>query len=186
MKKVFEGKIFEIVNFENNGRTFEVARRSPGVRLLIEEKKDEDIFLIMTKEKRREIDGFDFRLPGGKVFDNLKEFQDINEKDILKHALLAAKKEGKEEAGLDKGDFELLEVSKAGSSVEWDLYYFKINNPEISKQDLKEDEVGNIIIVKLTPKEIFEKLKNKEIQENRSADVLWRWLATNKFINMLN
>ncbi len=185
MKKVFEGKIFEILNIENNGRIFEIARRSPGVRLLIEEKVDNNIFVVMTKEKRRDI-GFDFRLPGGKVFDSLIEFQDSNENNILEYIKAAAKKEGKEEVGLDEGDFEFIEKSIAGTSVEWDLYYFLVKNPKISEQDLKDDEIDNISVVRLSPKEIFEKLKNKEIQENRSADVLWRWLAINNFLNIVN
>jgi 8-oxo-dGTP pyrophosphatase MutT (NUDIX family) len=185
MKKVFEGKIFEVLNIEHEGKTFEIVRRSPGVRLLIEEKVGDDLFLVMTREKRRDI-GFDFRLPGGKVFDSLKEFQQSDENNILKYTEDSAKKEGKEEVGLDKGDFELLEISKAGTSVDWDLYYYLVNSPQISEQDLEGDEVGNITVVRLSPKEIFEKLKNKEIQENRSADVLWRWLAKNDFINMIN
>jgi hypothetical protein len=36
--------------------------------------------------------------------------------------------------------------------------------------------------VELTAKEIFDKLVAGEIQEGRSADVLWRWLAQNGYM----
>ena len=60
---VFQGKLIEVVHqlvkVGDKELTWEIARRSPGVRLII---CDQDKILL-TKEFRREYDGFDYRLP---------------------------------------------------------------------------------------------------------------------------
>lgn len=181
---VYRGKMFEIINWEGKpGVMFEVAVRAPGVRLLIETEKDGMKALLMTKEVRREAVGVDFRLPGGKVFDSLSELDSHREsgQDIAPIAMKAAQKEGKEEAGIDGGEFSSLGVAKAGASVEWDLHYFTVRNAVTGKQDLEDGE--QIQTVTLSAQEIFEKLQNGEVQEGRSAEKLWLWLAKNRFIS---
>lgn len=183
---MYRGKMFEIINFEGQSNIkFEVAVRAPGTRLIIETEKDGQKALLMTKEIRREVEGYDFRLPGGKVFDSLEQFDlsKKNEDDISLMVKNAAEKEGKEEAGIRGGDYEYLGVSKDGASVEWDLHYFKVTNAEFGEQELEEYEQGNIEIIILSAKEIFEKLSRREIQEGRSADMLWFWLQQNGFLN---
>lgn len=186
---VYRGKMFEVVTWEGKpGVKFESAVRAPGVRLLIETEKDGLKALLMTRELRREADGHDFRLPGGKVFDTLDEL-DAHRKsgqEIAPIAKRAAEKEGMEEAGIIGGDYMLLEVSKAGASVEWDLHYYKVNNVEIGEQQLEEDEQGDIETVVLSAKEIFQKLSNREVKEGRSADMLWLWLCQNGFLRFEN
>ena len=49
----------------------EIVRRPPGVRLLIVKEGN----VLLTKEYRHEADGYDFRLPGGKVFESLRDFK---------------------------------------------------------------------------------------------------------------
>ena len=189
MKPKFEiayrGKMFEVVTWEGKpGVKFEAAVRAPGVRLIIETEKSGMKALLMTKEIRREAGGYDFRLPGGKVFDSLEDLDKHREsgEDISPIAEITAKKEGKEEAGISGGEYTPLEVSKAGASVEWDLHYFKISNAEIGEQKLEEHEQGDIETVIISAKEIFEKLSQREIKEGRSADILWCWLKNNGFI----
>ncbi|MCF7831416.1 MAG: hypothetical protein K9M36_00835 [Candidatus Pacebacteria bacterium] len=189
MKPKFEiayrGKMFEIVTWEGKpGVTFEAAVRAPGVRLIIETEKDGRKALLMTREIRREANGFDFRLPGGKVFDSLGELDQHRESgnSIEPLAEIAAKKEGKEEAGISGGEFIPMEVSKAGASVEWDLHYYLVKNADIGEQELEEYEQGDIETVILSAEEIFEKLSQREIKEGRSADILWSWLQKNGFI----
>lgn len=182
---VYRGKMFEVVRWEGKpGIQFEAALRAPGVRLLIETKKDGMKALLMTKEIRRETGGADFRLPGGKVFDSLDELDAFrnSDNDIIPLVFEAARKESKEEAGINSGNYEIIEVSKAGASVEWDLYYIKVTDPEIGEQELEEYEEGDIETIILSPKEIFDKLSKREIKEGRSADILWLWLEHNKFI----
>ncbi|MBI5466096.1 MAG: hypothetical protein HY974_02290 [Candidatus Kerfeldbacteria bacterium] len=79
---VYQGKMFEVIRWEGKpGVMFEAAVRAPGVRLIIETEKDGQKGLLMTKELRREAEGFDYRLPGGKVFDNLKEYNQFRSQD---------------------------------------------------------------------------------------------------------
>ena len=66
----FKGTIWQVVQQQRpDGRLFELAKRSPGVRVLI---TDGDKILL-NKERRHELDGgFDLRLPGGKVYDDIE------------------------------------------------------------------------------------------------------------------
>ena len=182
---VYKGKMFEVVTWEGKpGVMFEAAVRAPGTRLLIETIKNGHKALLMTKEIRREAGGVDFRLPGGKVFNSLDDLNKFKERggDIMPSAQKAAKVEGREEAGVQGGDYSFIEMSKAGASVEWDLYYFLVKDAVLGEQELEEHEMGDIETVILLPEEIFEKLKNREIKEGRSADMLWWWLAKNDFV----
>lgn len=189
MKPKFEiayrGKMFEVVTWEGKpGVTFEAAVRAPGVRLLIETEKDAEKALLMTRELRREAEGWDYRLPGGKVFDTLEELDKHREsgQDIAPLVEEAGKKEGEQEAGISGGNYEQIAVSKAGASVEWDLHYLKVTGAQIGEQNLEEHEQGDIETITLSAQEIFEKLTNREIKEGRSADMLWSWLYENGFI----
>lgn len=184
---VYRGKMFEIVTWEGKpGKMFESAARAPGVRLLIETQKDGESALLMTRELRREALGWDFRLPGGKVFDTLAELDMHRESgaDILPIAEEKAKQEGKEEAGILGGEYTFLETATAGASAEWDLHYFLVSNATFGAQEL-EEESGEIETVVLLASEIFEKLVNREIREGRSADMLWNWLAKKGFIQFV-
>ncbi len=144
---VYKGKMFEVVRWEGKpGKMFEAAVRSPGVRLIIECEKEGYKALCMTQELRREAGGWDYRLPGGKVFDSLDEFNKFRDEgiDVSQKAEEAALNEGRQEAGISGGEIKALEISKAGASVEWDLHYFLITNATIGEQELEEDEQGDI------------------------------------------
>ncbi len=183
---VYRGKMFEIIHYEGKpGVTFEAAVRSPGVRLLIECDVGGSKGLLMTKEIRREASGVDYRLPGGKVFDSLGELDAFRESghDMMPEAECAAAKEGREEAGVSGGTLSFVSVARAGASVEWDLFYFRLSGAEFGDQELEESEQGDIDTVRLSAREIFDKLVAGEVQEGRSADVLWRWLATNGLLS---
>ncbi len=184
----YRGKMFEVVTWEGKpGVTFEAAVRAPGVRLIIEVDKENKKSLLMTREIRREVGGYDYRLPGGKVFDTLAQLDEhrTSGADILPLAIVAAQREGKEEAGIDGGTYTLLEVSKAGASVEWDLFYFLVTEATVGDRELVQEEMGDIETLVLSGAEIFEKLKSREIKEGRSADILWSWLEKNNFIKFV-
>ena len=97
---VYKWKIFEVVKqpmkVGEKRIFFEIARRSPGVRLII----IKDDKMLITREFRSEINCYDYRLPGGKVFDTLDEYNEHLSADLLPFAIDAAKKECKEEVGI--------------------------------------------------------------------------------------
>src|SRR5690349_1874405 len=100
-KREYEGKMFEIITWEGKpGKIFEKARRAPGTRILAEMEVNGEKKVVLTKEIRREAQGIDYRLPGGKIFDSLSEYRSFLEKgqDIASVALEKAKAEAKEEA----------------------------------------------------------------------------------------
>ncbi len=175
-KITYQGKIVEVVEKEvfigEKTKTFELARRSPGVRLIII--KDQTIYL--SKEFRHEVQGYDFRLPGGKVFDTLIEFNDAlsSNTDILESAKTAALKEAREEMGIIADDIELFHKSVCGATVEWDLYYFIIKDFTKQGQELEDGEV-----IELNPVSVDEARKmclDGRIDEERSALTLLRYL----------
>ena len=174
-KIVYRGKIFEIVKqpMKAGGKkiVFEMARRSPGVRLIIV--KDDK--MLITREFRTELDTYDYRLPGGKVFDTLKKYDEHLGEDILPFAIEAAKRECKEEVGLIANDVEYFVTAKAGATVVWDLIYFTVDE-FVNNKAGQELEAGEVIDVEWrTFNEVKELIKAGSFSEDRSAGVLFKY-----------
>jgi ADP-ribose pyrophosphatase YjhB (NUDIX family) len=185
---VYEGSMFQVLQWEGKpGKTFEAVRRAPGVRILAEKiKSDATKAVYLTKEIRREAEGVDYRLPGGKVFDSLKEYNSF-EGDILELAKNKARQELKEEAGISTESLELISISTAGASVDWDLYYYLATGVTLGQNDLQENEVETIVgLEEICPEVLFTLLRDNKIQEGRSATILWQWLALNKYIQPIS
>lgn len=68
-------RLFELYtkrkNLGSRELEFEYVRRPGGVRVLIPDPQRHT--LLLTREHREEADGWDYRLPGGKLFDSLNE-----------------------------------------------------------------------------------------------------------------
>ena len=159
---------------EQNGKikTFEFARRSPGTRLIIPQA--DKIFL--TKEFRHEVGGYDYRLPGGKVYDSLDAYNAalLSKVDIAEAAKSAAIKEAREEAGIEVKDISFFHKSVCGATVVWDLFYFVVHDFTQTTQALEE---GEDITVELVDKDKVKQMCfNGSISEERSALVLLRYL----------
>jgi len=140
-----KGKLFELVHLkQEDGRVFEVARRAPGVRLIIHDKLAGKI--LLTKEFRHELGVWDYRLPGGKVFDSLDEFETFRNSgnDIVDAAKAQAINEGQQEAGVDITELSLYKKSVLGATVEWDLYVFETSDWQLRVEG-QELEVGEKI-----------------------------------------
>jgi ADP-ribose pyrophosphatase len=171
-----QGNIIEVVHKEvlQNGKAkiFEFARRSPGTRLII----PKDGKILITKEFRHELDSYDYRLPGGKVYDSLGEYNAALEvgADISEAAKKAAIKEAFEEAGIKVKDLSLFLKSVCGATVMWDLLYFIVNDFEQAEQHLEDDE--DITFEFLDTNRVKEMCLNGSISEERSALVLLRYL----------
>lgn len=174
-----KGKIIEVIQreVEENGKqkVFEIARRSPGVRLIIS--KENQIFL--NKEFCHETKGYDYRLPGGKVFDTLDEYGQALESsiDIVDHARKAVIKEAYEESGIEVKDTRFLHRSICGATIEWDLFYFEITDFTQTIQHLEEGE--DIEVVAFDRESVRKMCLDGTIGEERSALILLRYLAGN-------
>ena len=177
-KIAYQGKMIEVVEqpmqIGERQVTFEFARRAPGTRLIIPTK---DNTIILSKEFRTEINGYDYRLPGGKVFDTLKEYNEFlaSNDDIREKALQAAIKEAREEVGVIVEKAELFAISKCGVTIEWDLYYFVVRS--FTEGERTDSGEGEDITAVTTPIEEAKKMcLDGRFQEERSALILLRYL----------
>jgi len=177
-----KGKLFELVHLkQNDGRVFEVARRAPGVRLIIHDKDLGKI--LLTKEFRHELGEWDYRLPGGKVFDTLDEFEAfrVSGEDIIEVAKQKAIEEAQQEAGVEITSLELYKKSILGATVEWDLYIFEAFDWRLRVEG-QELEVGEKIEADnwLTYDEARKMALGGAMQEERIALILMQWLETQR------
>ncbi len=178
-KVVYEGRILEVVEItQQSGRVFEMARRAPGVRLIIPSKNRTSV--LITKEHRHESGGYDYRLPGGKVFDKREEWRAFVESggDMLEAAMQKAKAEGREEAGIEIKNLKHIVTAVNGATMEWDLYYFEVTDYEEHPEGQQLEQGEDIELQWLPIDEVKQLLFTGQMQEYRSAGVLVQWLAT--------
>lgn len=168
----YSGKIIEVVQFKNGDKVFEKARRSPGVRALIVS----DDKILLSREFRQEVGSYDFRLPGGKVFDKLQEYKNHLSEDLAPYASLAVVKEVKEEVGLVARNPKLLKVSKAGATVEWDLFYFLISDFEENENGQELEDGEDITFGWYTFQQAKDICLSGQMKEDRSVGVLLAFL----------
>jgi len=174
----YKGRLFEVVEQEQpNGKIYEKARRAPGVRLIIFDSSSERV--LLTREWRQELQGWDYRLPGGKVFDTLEEYDAFrnSDRDIEIVAAEKAQAEALEEAGIDVCGLRLEGVSRLGATVEWDLYLFEAAEfgNAAGGQRLEEGEVieaNNWFALD----EVEQMIMAGVMQEDRVAMLLLRWI----------
>jgi len=182
--KVFDGAIVQVLQkVLPNGDVHEMARRSPGVRMII---VTTDNKFLISREKRDYLEkGWDYRLPGGKVVDTLSDYLALLEKlengldggDLTPTVEAAVIKESKEEVGITVRNPELLQISTAGGTIEWDLWYWLVRDFDCGEQELEHDE--EIEIVEMTVSEVAKLVINKEFSEDRSRVALMDYLIKN-------
>ncbi|MFA6190327.1 MAG: NUDIX domain-containing protein [Candidatus Staskawiczbacteria bacterium] len=174
-KIVYKGRIFEVVEqpmkVGDKSIVFEIARRSPGTRLIIVKENK----ILISKEFRSELNDYDYRLPGGKVFDTLEEYNKNISEDILLFATNAAKKECREETGLVAKNIKHYATAKSGATVIWDLFYFIVDEFEENEvgQELETGEVINTEWKSFD--EVKELCKDGKINEDRTLGVLFKF-----------
>jgi len=179
----YKGKIVEVVEFdvEQAGKklVFEKARRSPGVRLIVPAGDT----ILLSREERHEVGGYDYRLPGGKVFDTLEEYSAALASgiDMQEVAKKAAVKEAREEACIDVKDLSFVHRSVAGTTIEWDLFYFVAHDfspLERAQVDAERtvEEAEDISMEAFDRETVKKMCLDGTIQEERSALVLLRYL----------
>lgn len=175
-----KGKIFELVQTKQpDGRIFEVARRAPGTRIIIHDREAGKI--LLTREFRHELDAWDYRLPGGKVFDTLEAYEAFRATgtNILDVAVDQARNEALEEAGIEVDELVFVRKSALGATVEWDLYVFEAVSWRAHEdgQQRKEDEVRDIAEASFySYEEVRAMILGGVMHEDRIALVLLQWL----------
>ncbi len=175
----YQGRIIEVVRQKvktgDKEQTFEFARRSPGTRLIV---ISPDQKILLTKEYRMETGNYDYRLPGGKVFDALTEYNQFLEsgQDIIEKAQPAAIKEALEEVGIDVEEIKHIATSKAGATVVWDLYYFVVSKYAQRQQGQELEHGEDIKVIEVSFDEAKEICLDGRMQEDRSVAVLLRYL----------
>lgn len=177
---VYRGKIFAIVKLKQpNGEVWEVARRAPGVRIIL---KNPDGTFKLSNEFRHEHGSRGYRLPGGKMFDRLEDYlkfieSDPSPEEYIKRAQQDAVREAGEELGVcsvAKSEVKFIEKSVIGSTVEWDLYIFEISDFKVSKQATHGME--DIKPIDLTKAQILESIESGKFNEDRIVPTLLRYL----------
>ena len=158
-----------------------MVRRPPGVRALILNKNDNQKILL-SKEFRYELDKWDYRLPGGKVFDTLDLYKEaIARNDVQKYVEESVAKEVLEEVGLIVKSQKLLKISHDGAGVIWDLFYYEIKAYEESLDGahLEENEFVEGYVWKSFD-EIIKMCIEQKINEERTVGVLLSYILEHK------
>lgn len=148
-----------------------IVRRPPGIRALI---LNENNQILLSREFRYELNDWDYRLPGGKVFDSLADYKIALANDtVIERVYETVPKEVLEEVGLVVFNPKLLKVSLNGAGVIWDLYYFEIKDYKKSETgpQLEENEVINGYKW-FSFDDIIEMCRKGEIHEDRTIGVL--------------
>ena len=170
----YRGKLFEILQ---NEKGWEKASRAPGVRLILDDQAAGKI--LLTREFRAELNDYDFRLPGGKVFDSLVEYEAFREsgEDILGPATTKAVHEVREETGYDITNPKFINKSTLGATVDWDLYVF-VATEFTKRDDGQQLEDGEHIETDLwfSYDEVRQMIMDGAMQEGRIALALLRYL----------
>ncbi len=179
---LYTAKLLQIVerrfqiNKSGEQREFsiDVVRRPPGVRLLITDGSK----LLLGREFRSELESWDYRLVGGKIFESLDEYLVFleSDEDIVPKIESAIKNEGEEEAGITPTSFELLCKSTCGAIIEWDLYFYVVNKFDVIGLG-NSTEINEIIEpVWVTFSQAIDMCISGEIQEDRSIGILLKYL----------
>lgn len=184
---LYTGNLFQVVRRKKqyfiplNNETkqidleYELVKRPPGVRaIVIREGK-----VLLNKEFRYELNDWDYRLPGGKIFDSQKQAGISVSQYGFTHCIEEAlKRELMEESGLEIKNAFFYECSHCGFSVEWDLYYYIVTDfVECKKsENIEKSEFEYIQTCWVDYQTAVQYCMEKKMSEERSVAVLLRFL----------
>lgn len=186
---LYNGKLFQVVNRKSKNTVqidnqdfeidldYELIKRPPGLRAIIV--KDHSV--LLNREFRYEKNDWDYRLPGGKVFDSLEEYKHSLKNNTL--TLNIQKKlleELSEEADILPENYLFFYKSICGFTVEWDLYYYVVDRfKELSSSRnncIRKNEFEFIEHCWIDYNEAFNFCIQNKISEERSSNALIRFL----------
>ncbi len=175
---VFKSRLFAIARTpmrKDDGTIvyFEKVIRGPGVRVLIEKESK----ILIAKEYRYEFEGYDFRLPGGKLFEDIDSYLKNKGSDILKKAKRTAEKECLEETGWIVKIKKHLYTTNKSATIDLPLYYLSAE-PVEQKNNSEYKEYGeDIEVLWKTKKEVLNMCLKGLIREEMTAAFLIRYLS---------
>ncbi len=133
---------------------------------------------MLTREFRTELNDWDYRLPGGKVFDTLDEFAQFRESGASIDVAVQQKAvaEAREEAGVAIRDPRPYAISKCGATVEWDLHVCVATEwrGNLDQQFEDGEQIDDISWYPFD--EIRQMIFDGKMQEERIALILLRWI----------
>lgn len=184
MEIVYTGKLFRVIHKKNkqeDKKIFEIVERPPGVRLLFINTHDK---ILLTNEYRSELWWYDYRLPWGKTFDTISEYEHFlnSHWDMHDHILYTACKEWKEETWITtiKDNWKIVHIDTLGATIKRDLYYLSISQYDnsIMEQELEDGE--DITVERYSKNEIKQFLLMNKISESRTKaflyDFIYQWV----------
>ena len=147
----YRGRIFEILTTPmlvgGKRKDFETAVRPPGVRVIALDMETRIVYL--TKELRAETGGWDVRVPGGKVFDDIASYRPYYptprtltaQHPLMRHVFDAAEREADQELGAKLRQMEFVAKSVCGATVHWDLFFVTAQVDRVEQANAEPGEV---------------------------------------------
>ncbi len=131
---VFRGKIFDVYQwpqemFDGTTETFEMLKRADTVEIIAI--KDDKIIITRQKQPRKD---WYYAFPGGRT-----DMRDENE-------LMAAKRELREETGMEFRNWKLIKAVQPFAKVDWLVYTFLAT--DFIQQGKQELDAGEVIEIK--------------------------------------
>jgi 8-oxo-dGTP pyrophosphatase MutT (NUDIX family) len=177
-KVLYSGRLIDVASrtlrVERQGKvteySIEVARRPPGVRLLVSRGPK----YLLLREFRSELARWDYRLAGGKVFESQAEhlaFMSSGE-DLMVRLLRAVSGEGREELGISVETATLLRKSSAGATIDWDLYFFRVEVFDELESGPQPEHTELLTVEWHDPLSILRLIEDGSFSEDRSIGVL--------------
>ena len=177
-KVLFSGKLIDIASrtlrVSREGvetvYSIEVARRPPGVRILVHNAGK----YLLLKEFRSELGRWDYRLAGGKIFESQSQHLAflVSGDDILDAASGAVVAEAREELGIKVHSATILRKSSAGATIDWDLYFFQVLSFEEIPQGPSPESTELLVAEWHGHTSVLELIKSGEFSEDRSIGLL--------------
>lgn len=154
---------------EDGVETVERARRSPGVRLLVE--RDDDLLLVPDGPQGPGEPTW--RLPGGPVFDSLPAFDVVAYGDRALRGVVDERAPAilREQVGLDPAAAEHLFALPAGPGVEFDLHYYAVSRYRPAPREGDPADAAWV-----SRADARRACLDGRVPEGRSALALLRWL----------
>jgi len=175
---LYSGKLLDIASrtlrVEKQGDiteySIEVARRPPGVRLIVNRGSQ----YLLLREFRSELAAWDYRLAGGKVFESQAEHLAFKSsgKDLAERLLKAVTAEAREELGILVETATLFRKSSAGATIDWDLYFFRVSAFEELESGPQPEKTELLTVEWHDPLSILHLIRDGSFSEDRSIGAL--------------